>query len=95
VLSARAAPAASPQAPAQASQFEKASTSASHISFSFSIVFGGYGHFGFEFSMPNTSGSVSLSYFIELGTNGIGAKTNSKDTYLNGFAVSTGLRVYL
>ncbi len=59
------------------------------------FVFGGYGHFGFEFSMPNTSGSVSLSYFIELGTNGIGAKTNSKDTYLNGFAVSTGLRVYL
>jgi hypothetical protein len=95
VLSARAAPAASPQAPAQASQFEKASTSASHASFSFSIVFGGYGHFGFEFFMPKASGPLSSAYFIELGTNGIGAKTNSGQSYLNGFAVSTGLRVYL
>jgi len=95
VLSAQATPAASPQAPAQASQFEKASTSASHTSFSFSIVFGGYGHFGFEFFMPKAIASLSSSYFIELGLNGVGAKTNSGDTYLNGFAVSTSLRAYL
>jgi len=59
------------------------------------FAFGGYGHFGFEFFMPKASGPLSSAYFIELGTNGIGAKTNSGQSYLNGFAVSTGLRVYL
>ena len=59
------------------------------------FAFGGYGHFGFEFFMPKTNASLSSSYFIELGSNGVGAKTNSGQSYLNGFSVSTGLRVYL
>jgi len=46
ILSAQAAPAASPQALAQASQFEKASASASHISLSFSLQ-----EWGNEFGM--------------------------------------------
>jgi len=59
------------------------------------FAFGGYGHFGFEFFMPKASGPLSSSYFIELGTNGVGAKTDKGQLYLNGFSVSTGLRVYL
>jgi hypothetical protein len=58
------------------------------------FAFGGYGHFGFEFFMPKASGPLSSSYFIELGTNGVRAKTNSGQSYLNGFSASTGLRVY-
>jgi hypothetical protein len=59
------------------------------------FAFGGYGHFGFEFFMPKAIASLSSSYFIELGTNGVGAKTDIGQSYLNGFSVSTGLRVYL
>jgi len=59
------------------------------------FAFGGYGHFGFEFFMPKAIASLSSSYFIELGTNGVGAKTDSGQSYLNGFSASTGLRVYL
>jgi hypothetical protein len=59
------------------------------------FAFGGYGHFGFEFFMPKAIASLSSSYFIELGTNGVGAKTDKGQLYLNGFSVSTGLRVYL
>ncbi len=59
------------------------------------FAFGGYGHFGFEFFMPKGIASLSSSYFIELGSNGVGAKTNSGQSYLNGFSASTGLRVYL
>jgi hypothetical protein len=58
------------------------------------FAFGGYGHFGFEFFQPSAKGGAS-SYFIELGSNGTGAKTNVGTTYVNGFSVSTGLRVYL
>lgn len=58
------------------------------------FAFGGYGHFGFEFFQPSVRGGAS-SYFIELGSNGTGAKTNTGTIYVNGFSVSTGLRVYL
>ncbi len=56
-------------------------------------VFGGYGHFGFEFFLAENQ-NPSMCYFIELGTNGVGAKTNKGDMYLNGFALSAGLRLY-
>ena len=59
------------------------------------FAFGGYGHFGFEFFLPMVNIPASSSYFIELGSNGTGAKTNSGQSYLNGFSISTGLRVYL
>ncbi len=58
------------------------------------FAFGGYGHFGFEFFQAPARGGAS-SYFIELGSNGTGAKTNAGMIYVNGFSVSTGLRVYL
>lgn len=59
------------------------------------FVFGGYGLFGFEFFIDRTASG--LSYFIELGSNGIGAKAE-KETgspiYMNGFSTSVGLRWY-
>jgi len=57
-----------------------------------SFRFGGYGNFGFEFFLSTTPGSGS--YFIELGSNGIGATTLSGNYYLNGFALTTGIRFY-
>ncbi len=57
------------------------------------FVFGGYGHFGFEFFLAESQNPL-MSYIIELGTNGVGAKTNKGDMYLNGFALSAGLRLY-
>jgi len=61
------------------------------------INYGGYGLFGFEFFLNNI-----LSYFIEIGSNGLNVKAdkliNSPDLnriYFNGFFVFVGLRIYL
>ncbi len=54
---------------------------------------GGYGLFGFEFFMP-----CNMSYFIELGGMGIGAKADKVPTsplIANGFLASVGFRVRL
>ena len=54
---------------------------------------GGYGHFGFEFLLGKRG-----SYFIELGTVGLNAHADRQvgsPIYLNGFAVGTGMRIYL
>lgn len=56
-------------------------------------VFGGYGFFGFEFSA-----NQRLSYFVELGGMGTGAKADkipSNPIYSNGFTTSAGLRFRL
>jgi hypothetical protein len=56
---------------------------------------GGYGHFGLEFFADRArSGSA---YFIELGTNGVGARADKEagsPIYLNGFSSSVGFRWY-
>jgi len=55
--------------------------------------FGGYGIFGFEFFMNNTS-----NYFIEIGGVGTGAiadKIVYKPIYSNGLLISTGFRMHL
>ena len=57
------------------------------------FVFGGYGLFGFEFFMNN-----STNYFIEIGGVGTGATENkiiTKPIYSNGLLISAGLRVHL
>lgn len=56
-------------------------------------VFGGYGLFGFEFLANQI-----LSYYVELGGMGTGAKADkisSKPIYSNGFTASTGFRFRL
>lgn len=59
------------------------------------FVFGGYGHFGFEFLM-NTFDHSHLGYFIELGANGINIHADklADQSLVNGFATTTGLRFY-
>ena len=60
-----------------------------------SFALGGYGHFGFEFFIDRTR--TGLAYYIELGSNGIGAKADKlpgKPDYVNGFAAAVGLRYY-
>ncbi len=55
--------------------------------------FGGYGIFGFEFFMNNSS-----NYFIEIGGVGTGAiadKIALKPIYSNGLLISTGFRMHL
>jgi hypothetical protein len=57
------------------------------------FVLGGYGLFGFEFFMNNSS-----NYFIEIGGIGTGAreeKIASQPIYSNGLLISTGFRVHL
>jgi hypothetical protein len=59
------------------------------------LRFGGYGHFGFEFFVDRAR--VGSAYFIELGTNGIGARADAETgtpLYMNGFAASVGFRWY-
>lgn len=56
-------------------------------------ILGGYGLFGFEFSANHR-----LSYYVELGGMGTGAKADKiplKPIYSNGFTASTGLRFRL
>ncbi len=53
---------------------------------------GGYGHFGFEFFLDTAS--WPSSYYIELGSNGILTKDINGTPYLNGFALSCGMRLY-
>lgn len=57
-----------------------------------SFRFGGYGHFGFEFFLSTKK--WASSYFIELGSNGINATTNTGNSYGNGFAAACGFRIY-
>jgi hypothetical protein len=60
------------------------------------VGFGGYGHFGFEFLVQPFARS-HLSYLIELGTTGSGIRADQlagSPFLVNGFAVSTGLRLY-
>ena len=55
---------------------------------------GGYGHFGFEFSVDSCS---PVCYFIELGSVGTSARAEkilNKPIYANGFATSVGLRYH-
>ncbi len=60
-------------------------------------MFGGYGSFGFEFLM-----TTRMSFYSELGANGIAINGDSLDTnspdykriYFNGFAINVGLRFY-
>lgn len=55
---------------------------------------GGYGYFGFEFLMEENH---PLSYFIQLGSVGSGAKAEKvegKPFYVDGFATTVGLRYY-
>ena len=57
------------------------------------FVFGGYGLFGFEFFMNNSS-----NYFIEIGGVGTGAKADkivTKPIYSNGLLISAGFRIHL
>jgi hypothetical protein len=59
-------------------------------------AFGGYGLFGFEF-FPGDPGTSPLSYFVELGGIGLGAqaeKAQGKPSYVNGFLVAGGFRLY-
>ncbi len=59
------------------------------------FVFGGYGHFGFEF-FPEGRNS-NFSEYIELGSNGIAARAENipgSPVYMNGFASTVGLRYY-
>jgi len=57
-----------------------------------SFRFGGYGHFGFEFFLSTKK--WASSYFIELGSNGINATTNTGNSYVNGFSAACGFRIY-
>ena len=62
-----------------------------------STEIGGYGIFGFEFFMSQSPQSF-VSYFIELGGMGTGAKADKvpgKPIYSNGFSASVGCRFYL
>jgi hypothetical protein len=62
-----------------------------------STEFGGYGLFGFEFFM-STAPETPISYFIELGGMGTGAKADQlqgSPIYSNGFTASVGFRLYL
>jgi hypothetical protein len=61
------------------------------------LFFGGYGHFGFEFFMSNSSREVA-SYYIELGGVGSGGRADKlfgNPIYHNGFSIGTGFRFYL
>lgn len=56
-----------------------------------SIVFGGYGLFGFEFFFDE-----HMNYFIEAGGVGTGARADAipgKPIYSNGFLINVGVRV--
>jgi len=60
------------------------------------IVFGGYGHFGFEFLVQPFNRSC-VSYLIELGSSGLSLRADQlagSPYLLSGFAVTTGLRYY-
>ena len=62
-----------------------------------STEIGGYGLFGFEFFMSSDP-DVPVSYFIELGGIGSGAKADKvfgSPIYSNGFLISVGFRVYV
>jgi len=59
-----------------------------------SWFFGGYGHFGFEFFIPENKW---ISYFIELGSIGTGftaEKVSGTPHFINGFTSKAGLRIY-
>lgn len=59
-----------------------------------SWFFGGYGHFGFEFFIPE---SRWLSYFVELGSIGTGftaEKITDAPQFVNGFTSKAGIRIY-
>ncbi|MCW5900531.1 MAG: hypothetical protein KIT10_14800 [Flavobacteriales bacterium] len=56
-----------------------------------SVVFGGYGLFGFEFFLDE-----HMNYFIEAGGVGTGARADEipgKPIYSNGFLINVGVRV--
>jgi len=58
---------------------------------------GGVGGFGFEFFAPTNSGSAPVSYFIELGGVGSGARATNepgRPVLLNGFLIQSGVRFY-
>jgi hypothetical protein len=62
-----------------------------------SIAPGGLGGFGFEFYMPRGGNDGPLSYFLELGGLGTGAKANHAPGHPSigsGFLVAAGLRWY-
>lgn len=60
------------------------------------FVLGGYGHFGLEFFIDRVK--TGLAYYVELGSNGIGATaekgSNAPYHYMNGFETTVGLRYY-
>jgi hypothetical protein len=58
---------------------------------------GGYGGFGFEFLIGGSE-RFGSSYFLELGSDGIGLRAEGMagdPIYLNGFTASAGFRMYL
>jgi hypothetical protein len=58
-----------------------------------SVIFGGYGLFGFEFFMQKY-----MNYFIEIGGIGTGAvadKVPAKPIYSNGLTITAGFRITL
>jgi hypothetical protein len=61
------------------------------------FLWGGFGTFGFEFFVTPAQ-AVPISYFIELGSNGIKAAADlmvSDPIYVNGFSSTVGLKFYL
>jgi hypothetical protein len=58
---------------------------------------GGYGGFGFEFLIGGSE-RFGSSYFLELGTNGVGLRAEGMagdPIYFNGFTAAAGYRMYL
>ena len=61
------------------------------------LAVAGVGGFGFEFFAPTTSMDAPVSYFIEIGGVGSGARAANlpgQPILLNGFLVQSGLRFY-
>ena len=61
------------------------------------VAVGGVGGFGFEFFTPTNTMNAPVSYFIEIGGVGSGARAANlpgQPILLNGFLVQSGLRFY-
>ena len=61
------------------------------------VSVGGVGGFGFEFFGPAVNGSAPMSYFIEIGGAGSGARATNlagRPTLLNGLLIQAGVRFY-
>ena len=61
------------------------------------LAVAGIGGFGFEFFAPTNTINAPVSYFIEIGGVGSGARATNLDghpIFLNGFMVQAGARFY-